>query len=394
MASSLLASVSQTLNVYEARVPELRPIVKCSYSDSDSYCDLAWNHTNQVIAVGGASRVINLFQVSNGSLLTTIPFSDDNKNTDHVISGDVTALGFSSSSRYLAAASAAVVYLYDLKRRNCKLRFIGHRGDITALTFLNDAEVLAGDGTGSMRIWSLKNETSSAELLKDNKAGLSCMQLAPLGQTRIASGYTDGALYVWDTETLQSLRKQVVHTGPLTGLAYSPKNPRLIATVGLDGRLALVDTGSKSLGAPSAFIDISDRLTTTSFYDDAIHCAVGTNSGSILLYDWRNVKKPVCKVDAHSPFPVRKIAFCGNRNSSLPSEEPAVGAAKPAASSASSVAPDPRSAAAPLMSPRMPAKAQMPPESLSVRPTPITTPLTPLKRISIIIIIIIITIVG
>ena len=372
MASSLLASVSQTLNVYEAHIPELRPLVKCFNSESDSYNDLAWNHTNQVIAVGGASRVINLFQVSNGSLLTSIPFSDNknNNSSDDITSADVTALGFSSNSRYLAAASGAVVFLYDLKRKNCKSKFIGHRDDISALTFFSEGEILAGDISGCMRIWSLKTETSSAELLKDNKSGLNCVQLAPLGPGRIAAGYTDGALYVWDPETLQPVRKQVVHTGPLTGLAYSPKNPRLIATVGLDGRLALVDTGSKSLAAPSAFIDIGDRLTTTSFYEDAIHCAVGSNSGSILLYDWRNVRKPVCRVDAHSPYPVKKISFCGKGYplTKTVAAELAVGGARAATSSASSVASDAQSAAVASVTPQKLAKtALLSSEGVSVR---------------------------
>ena len=45
------------------------------------------------------------------------------------------------------------------------------------------------------------------------------------------------------------------------------------------------------------------------FHDDAVHCAVGTQSGHVLLYDWRQVRAPVAKVEADRETAVAALAF-------------------------------------------------------------------------------------
>jgi WD40 repeat protein len=95
-------------------------------------------------------------------------------------------------------------------------------------------------------------------------------------------------------------------------MSFSPKNPRLIATVGSDGKMALVDIGAKT-NDPSAAVDIAEPLTAVSFHEDAIHCAAGTSGGIVFMYDWRNLKKPIARLDtatdggSHSP--VYALAF-------------------------------------------------------------------------------------
>ncbi len=269
---------------------------------------VSWNHTNKVVAAGGNDKKLSLYQVSNGELLSTIPFSDG--GAYDAIQGSVKSLAFSNTSKYLACGADSIVYIYDLKRRQCKSKFIGHKGHITALDFsVSNNEIIACDSVGAMRMWNMKTFDSSEEMvLVDNQVGITCMEVSTLGPNRVTTGYENGVLSLWDLESRTSIRKMNLHNGALTSLSYSPKNPRLVATVGSDGRLSLVDTSSKS-NSPSAHIDIGDRLTSTSFYENAIHCAVGTNSGNILLYDWRNVRLPVCKIDAHNPYPVMALKF-------------------------------------------------------------------------------------
>ena len=269
---------------------------------------VSWNHTNKVVAAGGNDKKLSLYQVSNGELLSTIPFSDG--GAYDALQGNVKSLAFSNTSKYLACGADSIVYIYDLKRRQCKSKFIGHKGHITALDFsASNNEIIACDSVGAMRMWNMKTFDSSEEMvLVDNQVGITCMEVSTLGPNRVTTGYENGVLSLWDLESRTSIRKMNLHNGALTSLSYSPKNPRLVATVGSDGRLSLVDTSSKS-NSPSAHIDIGDRLTSTSFYENAIHCAVGTNSGNILLYDWRNVRLPVCKIDAHNPYPVMALKF-------------------------------------------------------------------------------------
>ena len=303
----MLASASSSLCVW--RVSEQFELQQVQRVPSVAqYNCVSWNHTNKVVAVGGNDKKLSLYQSSNGELLSTIPFSDG--GAYDVMQGNVKTLTFSNTSKYLACGADSIVYIYDLKRRQCKSKFIGHKGQITALDFsISNNEVIACDSVGAMRIWNMKTFDSSEEMiLVDNQVGITCMEVSALGPSRVTTGYENGALSLWDLESKTSIRKMNLHNGALTSLSYSPKNPRLVATVGSDGRLSLVDTSSKS-NTPSAHIDIGDRLTSTSFYENAIHCAVGTNSGSILLYDWRNVRLPVCKIDAHNPYPVMSLKF-------------------------------------------------------------------------------------
>jgi len=306
-APTLLAAVGNgELKVYEQLGDKVAPTA--SWKGGPVLSCVAWNHTNQVLAVGGSKPTISLIQANNGQLLSTIPFT-----AEQVFQGSVSALAFSSNSRYLASACGKFVHLWDLKRRNMKAYFGEAGGTVSCVAVSTDGasggDIVAGDASGAVRIWDMKQQY---RVLPSSSAGAAmCLQLSCLGPYRVAAGFSDGALNVWDYQTSALLRSQVVHNNghALTGLAHSPKNAKLIATVGSDGRVTLIDTASNPATPPSATIDVGDKLTSISFQDDAIHCAVGTNSGYVLLFDWRNVRKPVAKIDAHMPYPVSAVAF-------------------------------------------------------------------------------------
>ena len=299
---------------------------------------IAWNHTNQVLAVAGNKPQISLVQANNGQLLSTIPFT-----AEQAFLGGIQALAFSNNSRYLVSANLKFVHLWDLKRRNLKGYFGEHAGVVTALGISTEGDVVAGDDSGCMRLWEVRQDSHKDMVLPPGPGAaatpaMTCLQLSYLGPARIASGYADGTLALWDFGTTTLLRRQAIHSvGAITGLAYSPKNARLVATCGADGRVTLNDTGSKPGATPSASIIVGDHLTCISFHEDAIHCAVGTNAGYALLYDWRNVRKPVAKVDAHLPFSVTAIAFQVPKAASSSSGSGSVGS--PAAGASGSFTP-------------------------------------------------------
>ena len=58
----------------------------------------------------------------------------------------------------------------------------------------------------------------------------------------------DGSLSIWDAHKSQEHHTfPAVHSGPCTQLAFSPYNNLLVATVGIDKKLALYDTANKLL---------------------------------------------------------------------------------------------------------------------------------------------------
>jgi WD40 repeat protein len=274
---------------------------------------LTWNHTNQVVAISGRESKISLVQVSNGSLLSTLPF-----NNDEAYIGETIAVAFSSNSRYLASTNARCVNLWDLKRRQLRASFTGHKGDVTKLGVGPDGNIAAGDAFGIVRLWDIKSGVCADTLsppagseVDDSYGSVTALQVAPMGAPRVAVGYANnGKLTIWDMESSQLIKNIRAHTGAVTGLTYSPKNTRLVATSGNDGRICLWDTNQSTNNADaSAFIDVGQNVTCLSFHSGAIHCAVGTSNGSIFTYDWRNASKPVSSIQAFAQYQVNDIGF-------------------------------------------------------------------------------------
>ena len=325
----MLASVSDGLKIYEFD-PTLQKASLSIVSERDrsSFQNkrlqaVAWNHTNQVVAIAGENRAIQLIQASNGQLLSEVPFSSGVAEravlqADTHISSDILALSFSHSSRYLTSSSGNCVHIWDLKKRNLKTMKMLGKSVISSSLFVPDgSKLIAGNRDGQIYAWSFDEKTDVA----DNVTEISSSQFLPtpitsldvsLGtQTKLAAGYIEGATTVWDIATGNLLRRQGIHEGRLTGLSFSPKNSRLLTTCGYDGRISLVDTASKSTSDPSASVSVGQRLTSISFCNDAIHSAVGTENGHIIIYDWRNLRAPVTSVEAHTPFPVLAMKFQG-----------------------------------------------------------------------------------
>ena len=306
-----LASISDVLNVWKYDHNAL-DITSTFTPPTGRSCCLAWNHTNQVVATGGISHQIHLIQASNGNILSSLQVSDSQSEAIQT-----NAVAFAGNSRLLAAALGSNIQLWDLKKRQMKTMMSDHQTRVSALCFLPAGELISGDTFGAIRIWDAKAYKSSPELIMPSAtaqsvvASITSLSISPSGGKSLAAGYTDGVLGVWDSASCTLLRKQLCHTGKLTALAYSPRNAKLVTTGGSDGRVTLIDTSSRNSKDPSAVIEVpgGGGVTSVSFHEDAIHTAVGLSNGKILVYDWRNLRKPVASTPAREAHPILALAF-------------------------------------------------------------------------------------
>jgi hypothetical protein len=310
---SRLASVSGTLNVWDYNSSELNlhAYYKHPKIDEKFYC-LSWNHTNHVLAVAGTDSKVSLLQADNCEILSSLMVSETK-----ALHSEVHNISFSNNSRYLALSVSKSVQLWDLKRRQLKKVLEDTENLVSALCFISNGNIVTGNKSSSIRIWDSKNYNPISILKKqqgnnDINPVITALQSCPINSNYLASSYDDGSLGIWDLETFQLIHNHNVHTCSISSLSYSPKNSKLVATAGIDGKLSLVDTLSKGLNnSSSAVIIVGSKLNSVSFNEDAIHSAVATNDGRILVYDWRNVRKPVCSVivDKNSKNPIFNIAF-------------------------------------------------------------------------------------
>ena len=309
----MLGSVSgKGLLIHElTSLEELRPVSGAEVAGTRSF---TWNHTNQVVAVGGASDTITLLQANNGQLLSTIPFHDE-----EAFEGVVKSIAFSSNSRYLASSAHNNIHLWDLKRRHLKATFSGHKGSIICLSVSSESGIISGDALGVIRVWDIKSGVSSREMVLGNgEGGVNCAKMTRSGPARIVAGYGSGALAIWDYNKLEVYQNLLAHDGEVLDLSPSPSNPRLVASCGMDGKVCLFDM---EVTKPRGTISIkSDVPTTVAFHEDSVHIAIGTQKGAILYYTWRNTYAPLFEIpDAHVPYPVTSVSFQTPRLSSAPS---------------------------------------------------------------------------
>eukprot|EP01039_Chlorochromonas_danica_P000271 gene271-290_t len=294
----LLASVGDSLKIWSSNESDPSSLVSKSRYESkkDSvYQTVSWNHTNQVVAIGGNDPKVDIIQVNNGQLISSLTLSESKLSNIQV-----RAVAFSQNSRYLACALGSPIQLWDMKKRQIKAVFTGHSHPIVSLGFLPSGEAYAADASGKVKLWSAKSSTAAVHELVDDSSQesrstiqLSCMAMSSISPV-LTTGYSDGSLKVWDALTGSHadtlLRNQRCHRDRVTAIACSPKNSRLIASVSLDGKLSLIDTGSKTMTDVCAGCQTEEVLTALSFHEDGIHSVVVT-------------------IPAHSPRAVNALAY-------------------------------------------------------------------------------------
>ena len=152
------ASASQSLNIWEFQNKNELSL-KISYEPiHGSIADLSWSHTNAVIACAMNTK-IDLIHSQQGNLISSIPF-----NEIDVMTEGISSLAFSANSRFIGCGSGPWLYLWDLKRKNLKSKYKS-RQDITDICFLSDGDIVSGDRAGAIRIWDVKTNVSSSEML-------------------------------------------------------------------------------------------------------------------------------------------------------------------------------------------------------------------------------------
>lgn len=294
------------------------------------YC--CWNHTNQVVALANSHGQINLCHAQTGQLLSIVPFEKDalGQPLDMQISSPIREVSFSANSRYIAHTLEDSIVVWDLKKRSIRNRLhcpVGNKGSsqlvtTRSLSFFPEGTLVSGDSSGHIQIWDVSKSTTTAAaaLISNTKfdaisstsrtssLGVSCVRASTSGTSKVVASYNSGHLCVFDAATTALLRQQQVHSSDIPCVAFSPKNPRLVASAGVDGKLVLNDTGSRG-DLVTAAISLGAPASTLSFHEDAIHTAVGTVQGRVLIYDWRNVSKPVVVWEPHSGQSVVSIAF-------------------------------------------------------------------------------------
>jgi predicted Zn finger-like uncharacterized protein len=108
---------------------------------------------------------------------------------------NVAVMGISPDGRYLAAASAGLVTVYDRSAKRPAWKFPGNSGTVTALAFSHDGSRLAAGAGDTLQIWDLGTGRWVTSLQAHSKP-LGAIRFSP-DDRRVAASSQDGNVYEW-----------------------------------------------------------------------------------------------------------------------------------------------------------------------------------------------------
>lgn len=245
-----------------------------------------------------------------------------------------TCVEFGVKSRYLLVGDdAGAVCLWDLKKKTRVRHYFHSHASLQATLDPNDTNVLSLSET-SLNMFRLREATLAASITGSSR--FTKFSTSLLEPNSVVIGTRIGSVELYDVSLQSKIASISPHTGPVTSVAFSKVNRLLLASTSVDETLAFSDTSTSkivqrmTLGSPA---------TCMSFHDDGCTCAVGTDSGSVLVYDLRNPSKVIAS--HHMQERVSAIQFAlGDGN--------AVAASKPRRSTLSSTESAERSTSSPV----------------------------------------------
>ena len=193
----------------------------------------------------------------------------------------VSALAFAADGRTLIVGTEdGAVRRWDPSTgRPLGPALVGRGGRINGLAFSARGEWLAAAvSDGTVRIWDTRS-WQPGQRLEPGVGAVHAVAFAPRGTTLAVAG-EDGTLRRWDPRSGLPIGEPLVgHTGPVTGVAYSPEGT--LASAGADGtiRLWAPDAGDAPLDSHSGPVSSLD------FSADGRRLASGSKDSAVQVWD-------------------------------------------------------------------------------------------------------------
>jgi RNA polymerase sigma factor (sigma-70 family) len=204
--------------------------------------------------------------------------------------GDVCAVAFAPDGQVLATSGHdRVIRLWDVATGKPVRAWAGHKVAVTSLAFSPDGRLLAsgsGDpvqGRGmeahALRLWDVATGKELASLGSHGE-GVHVVHFSRDG--RMLFSAEDMSVRRWDVGSRKELGTSDGHVGWVSGLAFSPDG-RTLATTGSDRTVRLWDTAARQLSR--VLTGCEATVDTVAFSPDGTKLASASRDGRLLVWD-------------------------------------------------------------------------------------------------------------
>ncbi|RUS21473.1 WD40-repeat-containing domain protein [Endogone sp. FLAS-F59071] len=389
---TLLASAARNVKIWDIQptqnsatettaaipVASFQPSSEASLA-KDISC-LKWSHDNNALAVTSINGTLSVHDARGKSLQTVPPPDGDlvcllkhtantspSANSNHPTINTRAVIGPRQTLRRHLRLPLTSASLWWLHQRNPHLGpqgFKGHTGTISSISVNIDESLIASASlTGDILIHPKgQKHQSYSTLIVPTEKPITSLEFSTFRRDLVVAAGEDGCVRMWDVQASLSpvYTFDAAHYGSVRGgIAFSPYNRYLMASAGLDKRIALYDVDKRVIVKS---LQTDEPLTALAFKSDGVTIAVGSANGRIFVYDLRSSNSPTCRVNAHDVSAVTCLRFQEKfkiatsnpprRTTNAPSN--AIGgpdsksrsAAAPALASSNGTAPAPRPSAA------------------------------------------------
>jgi G protein beta subunit-like protein len=163
--------------------------------------------------------------------------------------GNVTSVGFQRDGRWMYSCSEdGSVRIWDPRASGSQRDYDARAAVNSVALHPNQGELIAGDHSGTVRVWDLAANKCSAELSPEGDAPISSVSVAPDASVAVAANF-NGNVYAWaprSGEGYTPLRRIAAHRAYVLSARLSP-DARYLATTSSDRTVRLWATQDWSL---------------------------------------------------------------------------------------------------------------------------------------------------
>ena len=204
----------------------------------------------------------------------------------HVLSGPASELEWIDVHPHgpiiIAGSADSTVWMWSAATGQCMNVLSGHSGVVTAGAFSSDGKIIvSGDDHGDLIVFQPKSAEVVHRIRQLHDTAITAIAVHPTSRLLVTGG-ADGSVCLVSAETGKRLSKLTAHADSVEAIAFSPTNPKLVATAAVDGLLRVHDT---STGASRVECRHNDPVTALVWHSTTQRIVSSAMDGRVRMWD-------------------------------------------------------------------------------------------------------------